>query len=42
MPILCIGHDVMNLPADARVPISNLKTQAPDIDQRINQEIVFA
>jgi predicted permease len=28
--------------ADGRVPISNLKTQAADIDQTINQEIVFA
>jgi predicted permease len=28
--------------ADARVPITNLKTQATDIDQTINQEIVFA
>jgi predicted permease len=28
--------------ADARVPIINLKTQAADIDQTINQEIVFA
>jgi macrolide transport system ATP-binding/permease protein len=28
--------------ADARVPITNLKTQAADIDQTINQEIVFA
>jgi macrolide transport system ATP-binding/permease protein len=28
--------------ADVRVPITNLKTQAPDIDQTINQEIVFA
>jgi len=27
---------------DARVPITNLKTQAADIDQTINQEIVFA
>jgi ABC-type antimicrobial peptide transport system permease subunit len=28
--------------ADARVPITNIKTQATDIDQTINQEIVFA
>jgi predicted lysophospholipase L1 biosynthesis ABC-type transport system permease subunit len=28
--------------ADGHVPISNLKTQAADIDQTINQEIVFA
>jgi macrolide transport system ATP-binding/permease protein len=28
--------------ADARVPVMNLKTQAADIDQTINQEIVFA
>ena len=28
--------------ADARVPITNVKTQAADIDQTINQEIVFA
>jgi predicted permease len=28
--------------ADARVPITSLKTQAADIDQTINQEIVFA
>jgi predicted permease len=28
--------------ADSRVPITNLKTQAADIDQTINQEIVFA
>ena len=28
--------------ADGRVPITNLKTQAADIDQTINQEIVFA
>ena len=28
--------------ADARVPVSNLKTLAADIDQTINQEIVFA
>jgi predicted permease len=28
--------------ADARVPITNLKTQAADIAQTINQEIVFA
>jgi predicted permease len=28
--------------ADARVPVTNLKTQATDIDQTINQEIVFA
>jgi len=28
--------------ADARVPITNIKTQAEDIDQTINQEIVFA
>lgn len=27
---------------DARVPVTNLKTQATDIDQTINQEIVFA
>jgi macrolide transport system ATP-binding/permease protein len=27
---------------DARVPVTNLKTQALDIDQSINQEIVFA
>jgi macrolide transport system ATP-binding/permease protein len=32
-----IVHD-----ADGRVPISNLKTQAADINQTINQEIVFA
>ena len=28
--------------ADARVPVANIKTQAADIDQTINQEIVFA
>jgi predicted permease len=28
--------------ADARVPVTNVKTQADDIDQTINQEIVFA
>jgi hypothetical protein len=28
--------------ADGRVPVTNLKTQATDIDQTINQEIVFA
>jgi len=28
--------------ADGRVPLTNLKTQAADIDQTINQEIVFA
>ena len=28
--------------ADSRVPVTNLKTQAADIDQTINQEIVFA
>jgi ABC-type antimicrobial peptide transport system permease subunit len=28
--------------ADPRVPVTNLKTQAQDIDQTINQEIVFA
>jgi ABC-type antimicrobial peptide transport system permease subunit len=28
--------------ADARVPVTNLRTQAADIDQTINQEIVFA
>jgi predicted permease len=28
--------------ADERVPITNIKTQAADIDQTINQEIVFA
>ena len=28
--------------ADGRLPITNLKTQADDIDQTINQEIVFA
>jgi predicted permease len=28
--------------ADGRVPITNLKTQAADIEQTINQEIVFA
>jgi predicted permease len=27
---------------DGRVPVTNLKTQAADIDQTINQEIVFA
>jgi macrolide transport system ATP-binding/permease protein len=32
-----IVHD-----ADARVPVNNVKTQAADIDQTINQEIVFA
>ena len=32
-----IVHD-----ADWRVPVTNLKTQAADIDQTINQEIVFA
>ena len=32
-----IVHD-----SDARVPVTNLKTQAADIDQTINQEIVFA
>jgi predicted permease len=32
-----IVHD-----ADGRVPVTNLKTQAADIDQTINQEIVFA
>ena len=28
--------------ADARVPVTSIKTQAADIDQTINQEIVFA
>jgi predicted permease len=28
--------------ADARIPVTNLKTQAADIDQTINQEIIFA
>jgi macrolide transport system ATP-binding/permease protein len=28
--------------ADERVPVTNLKTQAADIDQTINQEILFA
>jgi predicted permease len=28
--------------ADARVPVTSVKTQAADIDQTINQEIVFA
>jgi predicted permease len=28
--------------ADARVPVTNIKTQTEDIDQTINQEIVFA
>ncbi len=28
--------------ADRRVPVTNIKTQAADIDQTINQEIVFA
>ena len=28
--------------ADARVPVSNVKTQAAQVDQAINQEIVFA
>ncbi len=28
--------------ADGRVPLTNIKTQAADIDQTINQEIVFA
>ena len=28
--------------ADGRVPVTNLKTQTADIDQTINQEIVFA
>ena len=28
--------------ADARVPVTNFKTQAADIDQTINQEIIFA
>ena len=28
--------------ADARIPLTNVKTQAADIDQTINQEIVFA
>jgi hypothetical protein len=28
--------------ADGRVPVTNLKTQAADIDQTINQEVVFA
>jgi macrolide transport system ATP-binding/permease protein len=28
--------------ADARVPVTNVKTQAAEIDQTINQEIVFA
>lgn len=32
-----IVHD-----ADGRVPVTNFKTQAADIDQTINQEIVFA
>ena len=32
-----IVHD-----ADARVPVTNVKTQAAEIDQTINQEIVFA
>jgi predicted permease len=28
--------------ADGRVPVTNIKTQAADIDQTINQEVVFA
>ena len=28
--------------ADARVPVTNIKTQAADIDQTISQEIIFA
>jgi macrolide transport system ATP-binding/permease protein len=28
--------------ADARIPVTNIKTQAAEIDQTINQEIVFA
>jgi macrolide transport system ATP-binding/permease protein len=32
-----IVHD-----AEGRVPVTNLRTQAADIDQTINQEIVFA
>lgn len=32
-----IAHD-----ADGRVPVTNVKTQTADIDQTINQEIVFA
>ena len=28
--------------ADARVPLTNVKTQAADIDQTISQEIIFA
>ena len=28
--------------ADGRIPVTNVKTQAADIDQTINQEIVFA
>src|SRR5262245_5822100 len=32
-----IVHD-----ADGRIPVTNFKTQAADIDQTINQEIVFA
>src|SRR5688500_3720371 len=28
--------------ADARVPVTNVMTQAADIDRTINQEIVFA
>ena len=28
--------------ADTRVPVTNIKTQAADIDQTINQELVFA
>ena len=28
--------------ADARVPVSEIRTQAADIDQTINQEITFA
>jgi ABC-type antimicrobial peptide transport system permease subunit len=28
--------------ADRRVPVTNIRTQAADIDQTINQEIVFA
>src|SRR6185369_17804024 len=28
--------------ADTRVPVTNIKTQAADIDQNINQELAFA
>ena len=34
--------DTLQRQADSRVPVTNVKTQAAEIDQTINQEITFA